>query len=345
MLTYEKTRDGLHIKGVGFDITKTALSGQIFRYLETDGGFVIFSKDKRAVCINCKSADYEGAKGGFIDGESGGDKKSDCVFNQSAECGDKKSGGASFQNSDGGIICGENDNKCYENREKSENFIKIITKDGDYFIKYFDLNKNYDIIKDKYGSNAAVADAIEYSGGIRMLRQDCFETVISFIISANNNIPRIKAIIERLCKKSGRDMDGGLFNAFPEPFEMRDLSEEFYKSIGAGYRASYLYKTVRAINDGFDLNRVFGMPADEAQKYLMRLEGVGPKVADCILLFAYGKGGVFPVDTWIKKSAKELFGIDCGDIKKISRELVGLFGEDSGIIQQYIYYYMRSLKE
>jgi N-glycosylase/DNA lyase len=321
MLSYEKTDDGIYVRA-GFDITKTALSGQIFRYSETDGGFVIFSKDKKAVCLSCA----DGGSGILSNG--------------------------------------------YNNCEKPHNGIKIITKDSDYFINYFDLNKNYDIIEDRYRDNSVVSRAIEYSKGIRMLRQDCFETIISFIISANNNIPRIKKIIERLCKNSGKHIanddfqaftepnaakylgeNSGKYNsndgfyAFPEPFDMRDLDENFYKSVGAGYRAAYLQKTVKMINDGFDLNRIFGMPTDDAQKYLMKLEGVGPKVADCILLFAYGKGGVFPVDTWIKKSAKELFGIDSDDIKKIRRELVGIFGEDSGIIQQYIYYYMRGQRD
>jgi N-glycosylase/DNA lyase len=165
--------------------------------------------------------------------------------------------------------------------------------------------------------------------------------LISFIISANNNIPRIRMIIERLCEAVGKSIAGG-FHAFPTAEEMKDLDEEFYSRIGAGYRASYLVKTVKAINEGFDLSAPYSMETEDAHRYLLGLCGVGPKVADCILLFAYAKGDVFPVDTWIKKSAKAYFKIESDDITKIRKELISLFHGDSGVVQQYIYYYIRN---
>ncbi|MDR1905704.1 MAG: hypothetical protein LBQ27_02150 [Clostridiales bacterium] len=246
-----------------------------------------------------------------------------------------------FEQDDGYVVLSKDYKVVYKPQKNSE-YIILSTNNPDYFIKYFDLNKNYDIINCRYADNAAVKAAIEYSDGIRLLNQDRFETVISFIISANNNIPRIKKIIERLCEAAGRKIDG--MHAFPTAYEMRDLNADFYKKIGAGYRADYLEETIRAINDGFDLDAIEKMDTPSAHKYIMRLKGVGPKVADCILLFAYGKGDVFPVDTWIKKSAEKYFGITGGDTTRIRRELISLFGEDSGIIQQYIYYYMRDNK-
>jgi N-glycosylase/DNA lyase len=262
-----------------FDAEKTALSGQVFRYLKRKDGYTFLSKEYKADCF-------------FPDGEG--------------------------------------------------DFVKLTTNNSEYFVNYFDLNENYDIIRDRYSDISVISAAAACSKGMRMLKQDAFETLISFIISANNNIPRIRLIIERLCGAVGRDAGG--YRAFPTASEMRGLDESFYSSIGAGYRAEYLQSTVRAVNDGFDLNKPFFLETEEAQKYLMRLKGVGPKVADCILLFAYGKGGVFPVDTWIKKSAKECFGIESDDVKIIRKSLIGMFGEDSGIIQQYIYFYIRGLK-
>ncbi|MDR1940078.1 MAG: hypothetical protein LBQ40_04705 [Clostridiales bacterium] len=220
-------------------------------------------------------------------------------------------------------------------------FVKLSTNNSEYFINYFDLAENYDIIESKYSDNAVISAAAAYAKGMRMLRQDPFETLISFIISANNNIPRIRMIIERLCSAAGRDIDGKNYKAFPSASDMKDLGEDFFEKIGAGYRAAYLRSTIGAVNDGFDLSKPFRLDTPSAREYLLGLKGVGPKVADCILLFAYGKRDVFPVDTWIKKSVKEFFGIDCPDAKKISRSLVALFGDDSGIIQQYIYYYAR----
>ncbi|MDR2047453.1 MAG: hypothetical protein LBP79_06140 [Clostridiales bacterium] len=323
MLTYGKIDGGLAVYGGGFDIKKTALSGQIFRYFEKDGGYLILSGENAAECVECGATALGITECGVQFEKSGN------VDVQFGKADGKENIGGGQAVKDGGVSDG------------SKKILKIITKNADYFINYFDLNKNYDIINARYADNPSISAALRYSEGIRLLKQDRFETVISFIISANNNIPRIRAIIERLCAAAGRDCGG--YRAFPDADGMKDLSEDFYKRIGAGYRAEYLVKTVRAVNDGFDLAELSGMSTEDAHRRLMRLSGVGPKVADCILLFAYGKGDVFPVDTWIKKSAREYFGIDCdGDIKKIRRELIGLFSLDSGIIQQYVYYYARN---
>ena len=218
--------------------------------------------------------------------------------------------------------------------------IELLTVDPDYFVGYFSLDTDYDAVITRYGGIAGVA--AEYSKGIRMLRQDPFETLISFIISANNHIPRIRGIIERLCLSAGRECGG--YRAFPTPESLKDFDADSYHRLGAGYRSLYLAETVRKILGGFDLEALRHADTEFARRELLKLLGVGPKVADCIMLFSLDKRDVFPVDTWIKKSARIHFGIEAGDTRAIAKLLTEKFGNDSGIIQQYIYYYVRNNK-
>ena len=183
--------------------------------------------------------------------------------------------------------------------ENTKNYTEISCTNEIFFVKYFDLCRNYDIITMKLRDKGLICAAIDFGQGLRILNQNPFETLISFIISANNHIPRIKSIIERLCNSLGEEMGG--YHAFPTAEALASKDEAFYLSQGLGYRAPYVAETARKVAEGFDLNSVYGMSSDEAAKYLMTLKGVGPKVADCILLFGYGKPDVFPVDTWIKK--------------------------------------------
>ena len=160
--------------------------------------------------------------------------------------------------------------------------------------------------------------------------------VISFIISANNHIPRIKGIIERLCAGLGRDMGG--YYAFPTAEAMADKGEDYYFALGAGYRAPYLASTATAIAEGsFDIDAVRSMPTKEAAKYLCSLLGVGPKVADCILLFGYHRTDVFPVDTWIKKVYRDTLG-GAATNKQMREKLIALYGNLSGYAQQYLFF-------
>ena len=180
-----------------------------------------------------------------------------------------------------------------------------------------------------------------FGQGLRILKQNPFETLISFIISANNHIPRIKSIIERLCFELGEKCDG--FYAFPTPQRLAGQTVSFYEKCGLGYRASYIYETANEICNGFNLERLYDMPSKDAKTQLCALKGVGPKVADCILLFGYGKTDVFPVDTWIKKVYNTYFGAE--DNPKIIREkLVEKYGDLSGYAQQYLFYYKREHK-
>ena len=212
---------------------------------------------------------------------------------------------------------------------------KIFSKNLDFVKKYFDLCNNYANIKSDLLESGLMNSAISYGYGIRILNQDPLETIISFIISANNNIPRIKKIIEAICAKVGQDM--GDYHAFPTLSQLQQLSVEDYRALGCGYRSEYLYDTVKKIADGFDLQGLYDLPTEHARIKLMSLKGVGRKVADCILLFAYHKTDVFPTDTWIVKLYKDWYDVD-KDAKSISTYFTGLFGVNSGYAQQYVYY-------
>lgn len=205
--------------------------------------------------------------------------------------------------------------------------------------EYFDLKRDYSEIKSALsGQNPILDKAIEFGKGIRILRQDPVETIFSFIISANNNIPRIKGILERLCRELGDDM-GGYF-AFPTLEQLSHADEAFYRSIGAGYRAAYLKNTTKRLRTDFDID-LRGLSTMAARKTLMSLTGVGGKVADCILLFGYGRTDVFPMDVWTKR-VYPLFGLpETTNPVTMAKNLTDRFGHYSGYAQQYLYYYYR----
>jgi len=221
---------------------------------------------------------------------------------------------------------------------------EIFAEDLNFFKDYFDLSKDYAKIADKLKINSIMERAVNFGKGIRILRQDPFEALISFIISQNNHIPRIKSIIERLCENLGKkeSFSGFTYYGFPDAEIMARQSVEFYRKIGAGYRAEYLLDTVGKIADGFNLKELFNIDSLTARKKLCSLLGVGPKVADCVLLFAYNKSGVFPVDTWIKKVYHEYFNGGETNPVKISEYFKNEFRELSGYAQQYLFYYKRN---
>ena len=212
----------------------------------------------------------------------------------------------------------------------------VIYGDKDFTREFFDMERDYGKIKQELKNLPYMAESLEYGGGIRILNNDAWEMIISFIISANNHIPRIKGIIERLCSGLGRDM--GEYHAFPTPEAMAEKGEEYYFALGAGYRAPYLASTARAVADGkFDVNAVRDMPTAQAAKYLCTLLGVGPKVADCILLFGYHRTDVFPVDTWIKKVYRDTLGGSATN-RQMRDKLIALYGDLSGYAQQYLFF-------
>ncbi|MBR6401172.1 MAG: DNA-3-methyladenine glycosylase 2 family protein [Firmicutes bacterium] len=211
---------------------------------------------------------------------------------------------------------------------------------------YFDLGTDYKKIKEIISKDDPVMQkAVEYAGGIRLLNQEPFETLISFIISQNNNIPRIKGIISRLSKAYGRAFDEN-DSFFPDLAALANVKNEDYMSLGTGFRAKYLCDcTKKLLNKEIDLSALSDMSAEDAKKELLKIKGVGPKVADCVLLFSLGKRDMYPVDVWVKR-VTELLYFDGKDTPKeeISAFAAKKWGKYAGYAQQYLFYYARSEK-
>lgn len=211
----------------------------------------------------------------------------------------------------------------------------IESDDSEYFHNFFDLDTDYNKIKRTLYDMLFMKDAIDNAPSLRILRQDPTETIFNFIISANNHIPRIKAIIERLCKG----------DAFPTIDTLGDYPLEFYSSLGAGYRDIYLYETAKKLREDKQfVDSIYNLDTPTAEKKLCSLKGVGPKVADCILLFGYYRMNTFPVDTWIKKVYKDIFGLD-DNPRVIHEKLIATYGDLSGYAQQYLFYNKRSMNK
>ena len=228
---------------------------------------------------------------------------------------------------------------------KCDGDIKEIVED------YFDLKWNDEVIKNKLSQiDENVKTSIEYGQGIRILNQDLWEMIISYIISANNNIPRIKGIIERLSKTYGQEIEwnGEKYYTFPTAEELKDVSVEDYRKLGAGFRDIRLYETVHMILDKkVDLEEMQNnLNTLEVREQLLTLSGVGPKVADCILLFSTLKRfEVFPIDVWVRRVMNELYiknedetKVNKKEIEKLAQEK---FGNLAGIAQQYLFYWKR----
>ena len=223
---------------------------------------------------------------------------------------------------------------------KEEKCCRIESDDIDYFYTFFDLDTDYTKIKNELAKFEQLKNPLNFGFGIRILKQDIFEMIISFIISANNNIKRIQGIVERISEKFGRKI--GDFYAFPTIDELAYADESFFKSIGAGYRSPYLVKVVEQLKtEEFNIENLKNLPTKELKKKLMMLSGVGPKVADCILLFGFSRGDVFPVDTWGQKIYEQDFKGKLTDRNKITDFFVDTFGELSGYAQQYLFFYKR----
>lgn len=216
--------------------------------------------------------------------------------------------------------------------------------------KYFDLDRNYEEIKETLSLiDDNMKESIKYGEGIRILNQDLWEMIISFIISANNNIPRIKGIIERMSAKYGQEIKfrGTSYYTFPTIDELSQASVKDLKDLGLGFRDRYVYETTKKIKEGkINLENLKQEPTKEARKQLLTLTGVGPKVADCIMLFSTLKRfDVFPVDVWVRRVMNDLY-IHNEDETKVNKKQIqeiarDKFGALEGIAQQYLFYWKR----
>lgn len=217
--------------------------------------------------------------------------------------------------------------------------------------EYFDLERDYSEIKEKLSKvDENMKMGVEYGKGIRILNQDLWETIMSFIISANNNIPRIKGIIERIAKQYGdkivwKDKE---YSTFPTPMQLKNVKVEEYRGLGAGFRDIRLYETTqRIVSREVDIDTLKKEASTEKiREKLLTLSGVGPKVVDCILLFSTLKRlEVFPIDVWVRRVMNELY-IQKEQENAVSRkqieEMAKLkFGNLAGIAQQYLFYWKR----
>lgn len=221
----------------------------------------------------------------------------------------------------------------------------------DAITSYFDLERDYNQIKEVLSKvDEAMRNSIEYGKGIRILNQDLWETIISFIISANNNIPRIKGIIERLAKAYGDPLiwKSNIYYTFPTPEQLKDVSVKEFRKLGLGFRDIRLYETTHMILEGKVNLEALKQEKDteKIKNELLTLSGVGTKVADCILLYSELKRiDVFPIDVWVRRVMNELY-IKEEDENKVSKEKImelahRKFGSVAGIAQQYLYYWKR----
>ncbi len=221
---------------------------------------------------------------------------------------------------------------------ENENGFFIVTENPSYYVDFFDLKTNYGEIKKKLEKFEIMKRSIEYGYGIRILKQDLFETLISFIVSANNNIKRIQMILNRIRERYGDNK--GDYYAFPTRNQLLKATEQDFAELGAGYRAKYLYTVLRQINED-ELTSWQVLETSELRNKLISLCGVGPKVADCVLLFGFGRGDVFPVDTWIYQMYNKFYS-NLENREKIRQNLVKEFGLFSGYAQQYLFFFMRA---
>lgn len=237
------------------------------------------------------------------------------------------------------------DKRAYLYEDGYDSVIECNDCDVDYFYRYFDLARDYsEIYRSALGESVDVlSQAANLGKGIRILNQDKTEALFSFIVSQNNNIPRIKGIIEKLCSSLGDKKVFGneTYYSFPAPEKMARADVDFYKSIGLGYRAEYIRRLAVDITDGFNINSLTDLPTKSLKARLTELYGVGVKVADCVSLFGFHRADAFPVDTWTEKVYLQDFGGVLKDRAKIADWFVQKFGDNSGYYQQYLFYYKR----
>jgi N-glycosylase/DNA lyase len=212
---------------------------------------------------------------------------------------------------------------------------------------YFDLGRDYGSIKEELSQDEILKGAIEYGKGIRILNQEPWEMLISFIISANNNIPRISKSIDVLSQVFGEAISYSdkTYYSFPSIDKLGQAELEQIDICRAGFRCKYIYQTAKMIRQGeVDLEAVSKRTTEDAKKELLRLTGVGPKVADCIMLFSMQKHDAYPVDVWVKRVTEHFYIHKDVSMKRIQEFAKEKFGGLAGFAQQYLFYFAREQK-
>lgn len=217
------------------------------------------------------------------------------------------------------------------------------------WLDYFDLKRDYSEIKAGLAHDEILGKSVEYGYGIRLLNQEHFELLISFIISARNSIPSIMKTIKKISEKWGTPIEykGNTYYTFPTPEQLKDATEEEIKETGASFRSKYIVDTIAKVNENsydFDLERISKLNTDECHVALQNFKGVGSKVADCIMLFSMRKYSAFPVDVWVKRAMIFFYGAEDASLNKIRIFARDKFSELAGFAQQYLFYYARENK-
>ena len=222
----------------------------------------------------------------------------------------------------------------------AEDFRKI-------WFDYLDLGRDYGQIKEELKKDEIMEKAIAFGQGIRILKQDFYETLVSFITSANNGIPRIMSTVEVIAQNYGDEilMEGKPYYTFPDIHKLANSTVEELWVCKGGFRCKYIINSAEMIASGeASLENLHNMSTEKAQEELMKLPGVGPKVADCILLYSGTKQDVFPTDVWVKRVMEELYFKREASFKEIQQFAREKFGNNCGIAQQYLFYYARENK-
>ncbi len=240
-----------------------------------------------------------------------------------------------WKKNDDGSFSGIVKNKNVRIFQKENEIIFKNTSKEDFegiWVPYFDLERDYEEICKIISADGYINEAVKEYYGIRILRQEPWEALCSFIISQNNNIPRITGIIERLCESFGEKTGEGY--SFPSYERMKNLTAEDLSPLRAGFRSKYIIDAVQKLNSGeISLEKIENMPIEEARQELMKIKGVGAKVAECTLLYGFGRIEAFPVDVWVKRIMSEMYEQGLPQCTK------GV----EGIAQQYLFHWRRNL--
>lgn len=239
------------------------------------------------------------------------------------------------------INVSQKDNKIYLDNTNLKDF-------EDIWYNYFDLGTNYTDIKNTLKNmDEHLNKASEFGYGIRILKQDGWEMLISFIISSNNRIPMIQKAIENLSRNYGTyigNYRGKDYYAFPTPEELNKASQEEIRACQTGFRDKYIKSTTESvIKDNENISEYTSLSTDDCIKELKKFNGVGPKVADCIALFGMQKYDTFPVDVWVKRVMQEFYVDEDMSLPKMRSYAIDKFGNLAGFAQQYLFYYAREL--
>jgi len=212
-----------------------------------------------------------------------------------------------------------------------------------FWSRYFDATRDYGALRDSCARFPRVREAMEALPGLRVLNQPPWEALIAFILSANNNVARIRRLVNDLGRELGKRYEaaGQAVYSFPEPLAIVGAGEARLRALGVGYRAPYLTDTARLVAEGFPLEELAAMPYDRAHARLLQLPGVGPKVADCVLLFGCGHASATPVDVWMERVLRGWFSLS-GSKAQIKRQAMALLGDQAGVVQQYLFHAART---